>query len=68
MNKEDICFMSAVDMAEKIKSQELTSLEITETINANIGLIMIYIPINIDIDKLLVIDFGRLKKSPSNLF
>ncbi len=32
MNKEDICFMSACDMAEKIKSQELTSLEITETI------------------------------------
>ena len=32
MNKEDICFMSACDMAEKIKTQELTSLEITETI------------------------------------
>jgi len=32
MNKEDICFMSAVDMAKKIKSQELTSVEITETI------------------------------------
>ena len=32
MNKEEICFMSACDMAEKIKTQELTSLEITETI------------------------------------
>lgn len=32
MNKEDICFMSAWDMKEKIKSQELTSLEITETL------------------------------------
>jgi len=32
MNKEDICFMSAFKMAEKIKTQELTSLEITETI------------------------------------
>lgn len=32
MNKEDICFMAAHEMAEKIKSQELTSLEITETI------------------------------------
>ena len=32
MNKEDICFMSAVDMGEKIRSQELTSVEITETI------------------------------------
>ena len=32
MNKEDICFMPAYEMAEKIKSQELTSLEITETI------------------------------------
>jgi len=32
MNKEDIYFMSACDMAEKIKTQELTSLEITETI------------------------------------
>ncbi|MFX1366210.1 MAG: amidase [Promethearchaeota archaeon] len=32
MNKEDICFMSAYDMAETIKRQELTSLEITETI------------------------------------
>jgi len=32
MNKEDICFMSACDMAEKIKTQELTSVEITEAI------------------------------------
>ncbi len=32
MNKEDICFMSAYEMAETIKRQELTSLEITETI------------------------------------
>ncbi|MFW9951557.1 MAG: amidase [Candidatus Thorarchaeota archaeon] len=32
MNKEDICFMSAYEMREKIKTQELTSLEITETI------------------------------------
>ncbi len=32
MKKEDICFMSAYEMAEKIKTQELTSLEITETI------------------------------------
>ena len=32
MNKEEICFMSACDMAEKIKAQELTSLEITEAI------------------------------------
>jgi aspartyl-tRNA(Asn)/glutamyl-tRNA(Gln) amidotransferase subunit A len=32
MNKEDICFMSAYEMVEKIKSMELTSLEITETI------------------------------------
>jgi len=32
MNKEDICFMPAYEMAEKIKTQELTSLEITETI------------------------------------
>ncbi len=32
MGKEDICFMSACDMLEKIKTQELTSLEITETI------------------------------------
>ena len=32
MNKEDICFMSAWEMKEKIGSQELTSQEITETI------------------------------------
>jgi len=32
MNKEDICFMSAYEMREKIKSQELSSREITETI------------------------------------
>jgi Asp-tRNA(Asn)/Glu-tRNA(Gln) amidotransferase A subunit family amidase len=32
VNKEEICFMSACEMAEKIKTQELTSLEITETI------------------------------------
>ena len=32
MNKEDISFMSACDIAEKIKTQELSSLEITEII------------------------------------
>lgn len=32
MNKEDICFMSAFEMGEKIKSQELSSTEITETL------------------------------------
>ncbi|MBY9018191.1 MAG: amidase [Candidatus Lokiarchaeota archaeon] len=32
MNKEDICFMSAFEMREKIKNQELSSIEITETI------------------------------------
>jgi Asp-tRNA(Asn)/Glu-tRNA(Gln) amidotransferase A subunit family amidase len=32
MNKENICFMSACEMAEKIKTQELTSQEITEAI------------------------------------
>jgi len=32
MNKEDICFLPAYEMAEKIKSQELTSQEITEVI------------------------------------
>ena len=32
MKKEDICFMPAYEMADKIKNQELTSLEITETI------------------------------------
>jgi Asp-tRNA(Asn)/Glu-tRNA(Gln) amidotransferase A subunit family amidase len=30
MNKEEICFMSACDMAKKINTQELTSQEITE--------------------------------------
>ena len=30
MKDEDICYMSAYEMAEKIKSQELTSQEITE--------------------------------------
>ena len=32
MSKEDVCFMSACEMVEKIKTQELTSVEITETI------------------------------------
>ena len=32
MVENDICFMSACEMAEKIKKQELTSEEITETI------------------------------------
>jgi aspartyl-tRNA(Asn)/glutamyl-tRNA(Gln) amidotransferase subunit A len=32
MNKEEICFMSACDMADSIKRQELTSQEITEAI------------------------------------
>ena len=32
MNKEEICYMSACEMTEKIKSQEITSEEITETI------------------------------------
>ncbi|MBA7661991.1 Acylamidase [subsurface metagenome] len=32
MNKEDICFMPASQMLKAIKNQELTSLEITETI------------------------------------
>jgi Asp-tRNA(Asn)/Glu-tRNA(Gln) amidotransferase A subunit family amidase len=32
MNKDEICFMSACDMREKIKSQELTSQEITEVV------------------------------------
>ncbi len=32
MNKEDICFMAAWEMGEKIKTQELSSLEITEMI------------------------------------
>lgn len=30
MNKEDICFMSACDVVEKIKTQEISSQEITE--------------------------------------
>jgi aspartyl-tRNA(Asn)/glutamyl-tRNA(Gln) amidotransferase subunit A len=32
MNKEDICYLSAYEMGEKIKTQELSSVEITETI------------------------------------
>ena len=32
MNKDDICFMSAYDMLDKIRSQELTSQEITEVV------------------------------------
>jgi len=32
MKKEDICFISAVELRDKIKTQELTSVEITETI------------------------------------
>ncbi len=32
MNKEEICFMSAIDMFEAVRRQELTSVEITETI------------------------------------
>ncbi len=32
MKSEEICFMSACDMVEKIKSRELSSLEITEAI------------------------------------
>lgn len=32
MNKEEICFMSAIDMFDAIRRQELTSIEITETI------------------------------------
>ncbi len=32
MNKEDICFMSACEMAERIKTQEISSVEITEAI------------------------------------
>ena len=31
MKKEEICYMSACDMAEKIKTQEISSLEIAET-------------------------------------
>ena len=32
MNKDEICYISAYEMLEKIKTQELTSTEITETI------------------------------------
>ena len=32
MKKEEICYMSACNMAEKIRTQEISSLEITETI------------------------------------
>ena len=32
MNKEDICYLPAYEMLEKIKSQELSSLEITEAL------------------------------------
>jgi len=32
MKKDDICFMSAFEMREKIETQELSSIEITETI------------------------------------
>lgn len=32
MNKKDICFLSAYQMAEKIRNQELSSREITESI------------------------------------
>jgi len=32
MNKEEICFLSACDLRDKISTQELTSLEITETL------------------------------------
>ncbi|MFX1444705.1 MAG: amidase [Promethearchaeota archaeon] len=32
MNKEEICFLSACDIAKKVKTQELTSVEITEAI------------------------------------
>ena len=37
MKKEDICFMPAFEMREKIKSQEISSSEITETIIERIG-------------------------------
>ncbi|TES96507.1 MAG: amidase [Promethearchaeota archaeon] len=37
MKKEDICFMSAFEMREKIETQELSSIEITETIIERIG-------------------------------
>ncbi|MBN1802701.1 MAG: amidase [Candidatus Lokiarchaeota archaeon] len=32
MKKEDICFLPAIEMVEKIQSQEITSQEITETL------------------------------------
>lgn len=32
MNKEDICFLPAFEMGERIRTQELTSQEITEVI------------------------------------
>ena len=32
MNKEEICYLPAYEMKEKITSQELSSSEITETI------------------------------------
>lgn len=32
MKKDEICFMSAYDMLDKIKNQELTSQEVTETV------------------------------------
>ena len=37
MSKEDICYMPAYEMAEKIKTQELTSVEITEVLIERIG-------------------------------
>ena len=41
MSKEDICFMSACDMLEAIKRQEITSEEITEAIIERLSLIHI---------------------------
>ncbi|MFX1243169.1 MAG: amidase family protein, partial [Promethearchaeota archaeon] len=32
MSKEEICYLSAYDMAEKIRNQELSSIELTEII------------------------------------
>ena len=32
MDKDEICYMPAYEIADKIKRQEFTSLEITETI------------------------------------
>ncbi|MHA1987811.1 MAG: amidase [Promethearchaeota archaeon] len=43
MNKDEICFMSACDMLEKIKNQELTSQEITETVIERIEKVNPYI-------------------------